>query len=318
MSQIKIDIVRQGTPSKRVISCALFKMKHTYRDFSKYERHFVKFLDQTKKFQDFEIRVYVDDTTKQKCLELSKDISNVSIYHFDCPMFREDEGHSGTFGTLVRFLPLFEKDLDIVWISDIDVPDSYLHKDFVDGLIHTKAAAFIHSYACYSRKPWANVEYPILGGSFLSRTMFPKQLLTRFLNNVKQGEYDSMIHKINEYNLNKPAEDMFPYGMDEYFMNTEVYNSIARQKLTCLVYVDYSFDNILRRGASDLSEHESKMLVEYYARPSPALFKKVKEIFDTHGPSMITRYPCILDYFKHRAEFTTDFIKIFKTALVSH
>jgi len=66
------------------------------------------------------------------------------VIHFNCPEFREGEGHTGTFGTFPRFLPLFEKDLELVWVTDIDVIQSYLNPKIAEKT----PDAMIHTYIC--------------------------------------------------------------------------------------------------------------------------------------------------------------------------
>ena len=145
MSQIDITVLKQGTRSKKILSCSFFQMSDPYRDFSKYERSFKNFLQQVP--TGFELRIYVDDTTKEFVLKHATQPS-ATILHFDCPEFREGVGHTGTFGTFPRFLPLFEKDHDVVWVTDIDIPDSYLNPQVEKAT----PDAMIHTYICYERK----------------------------------------------------------------------------------------------------------------------------------------------------------------------
>jgi hypothetical protein len=292
-------------------------MTSGYRDFGRYQSHFYKFLGQTRRLKDFETRVYVDDTTKDFCLKASEGMNHISIYHFDCPEFREGEGHIGTFGTFARFLPLFEKDHEIVWISDIDVPDTFLDTRLLDILDESGADVFIHNFLCYTRKPWAIVEYPILAGSFISKIQFPKQSLTRFLNNLLRGTYDELIEQINTYNTRKEPNELAPYGIDEYFLNNMIYNYIAKHKIPVAVYKNYSIEPLIKYS-SGITEQEKTILTRYYLYPSLDVFKKVKDIFDKYGPQFIEKYPCMSEYFENRDSFTRSFIKVFKTKLVAH
>ena len=317
MSQFEINILKQGISSTKILSCSFFRMSSGYRDFGKYQSHFYRFLGQTRRLKDFETRVYVDNTTKEFCLKASEGMNHISIYHFDCPEFREGDGHIGTFGTFARFLPLFEKGHDIVWISDIDVPDSFLNIQFLDILDQSGADVFIHNFLCYTRKPWANVEYPILAGSFISKIQFPKQSMTRFLNNLLKGTYDELISEINAYNTRKQPNAIAPYGIDEYFLNTVLYKYIAKHDIPVVVYKNYSIEPLIKYS-SGITAQETNILTKYYLYPSQELFKKVRDIFDIYGPPLIEKYPCLTEYFENRDSFTRSFIKIFKTKLVAH
>lgn len=318
MSQIEIKILKQGTSSTKVLSCSFFRMTSGYRDFSKYQTHFNRFLGQTRHLKDFETRVYVDNTTKDFCLKASEGMNHISIYHFDCPEFRDGEGHIGTFGTFARFLPLFEKGHDIVWISDIDVPDSFLDSQFVSILDKSNADVFIHNLLCYNRKPWTNVEHPILAGSFLSKIQFPKQFLTRFLNKLLQGTYDEVVSQINVYNTRKEPNPLCPYGIDEYFLNTVLYKYIAKHDIPVVIYKNYSIEPLIKHNSRGITLQEINILTKYYLYPSQELFKKVRDIYDKYIPQLIETYPCLTEYLENRDSFTRNFIKLFKTKLIAH
>lgn len=296
MSQIDITVLKQGTQSKKVLSCSFFQMNDPYRDFSKYERSFKVFLQ---KIPDgFELRIYVDDTTKEFVLKHATQ-SSATILHFDCPEFREGKGHTGTFGTFARFLPLFEKGHDVVWVTDVDVPESYLDPE----LEQQTPDAMIHTYVCYERKVYGT-PYTILAGSFISRIQFPKASFTRFLTKLKSGKLNSVVDALNRANTRKPAEKMCPYGMDEYFMNTVIYKFVQEHADRVLIWKNYSAENYLRGVTST----EKDILNSYYRSPTSTLFKKVREIYRKYLPGLLETYPCLkpmydkLDSFKDQFE----------------
>jgi hypothetical protein len=157
-------------------------MEDAYRSFAKYQFQLKRFLDQVKTL-DYEVRIYTDDTGKDFALKVAKE-PNVSVLHYNCEPFREDKGHVGTFGTLARFLPLFE-DHESVWISDIDIPDHYLDDKF-------KGDIKISSYICYERKVYGR-KHTILAGKFITRIQFPKVLLTNFIKKLLAGKFKSEV-----------------------------------------------------------------------------------------------------------------------------
>ena len=110
MSQIEIQILKQGTETKKVISGSFFTMKDAYRHKEKYITYLTKFCIFSNK-PGFCSRIYTDDSGKKEALQIAELHSHVSVYHFNCPEFREEVGHIGVFGTLIRFLPLFEEGL---------------------------------------------------------------------------------------------------------------------------------------------------------------------------------------------------------------
>ena len=125
--QLEITILKQGTPSKKVLSCSFFTSKDAYRYVGGYQKNLERFLYQKNRLKGFETRIYTDDSGQEFVLKAAEKDPTVSVYHYNFPPLQETGGrHCGTFGTLMRFLPLFEPGLETVWVSDIDVNNDYL------------------------------------------------------------------------------------------------------------------------------------------------------------------------------------------------
>jgi hypothetical protein len=203
--------------------------------------------------------------------------------HFNCPEFKEERGHLGTFGTFARFLPLFE-DLDTVWSSDIDIPDSYLNPEIL-----REAFGFcIHTPVCYGRKVWGR-KYTILAGRMISRIRFPRYLLTRFLTKLLNGSLNEIIDAINRTNTrNKPSQS--PYGTDELFLNSVFYNYLQKNVDSILIKKDYIADNLIAQIAS---EPDKELMTQYYRAPNKSSFIRMKELHRRYIPELIERYPCL-------------------------
>jgi hypothetical protein len=302
MSQIEIRILKQGLETTKVISCSFFTMRDAYRDVEKYETYLKNFCSMTR-VPGFCVRIYTDDSGKDTTLAIANKHQHVSVYHFNCPDFREEVGHVGTFGTLVRFLPLFEKDLEIVWVSDIDVPSSWFSSV-------PKQDFNYKTNICYDRKVYGR-KYTILAGTMISRVQFPKQLLTKFLNNLAHDKYGDMIEKLNEANTRKPPSKI-PYGIDELFTNTAIYNYLIRHNVS--VSVEYSYITGFERFltfSGKLTSDEISTLKTYYKYNIPGLFGKVKKIFQKHLEWAVSERPCFKDILTLFPTFKTSFVKIY-------
>jgi hypothetical protein len=286
MSQIEITILKQGLQSRNVLTCCFFTVGEAYRDFSQYIGNLKRFLLQTEPLKQFEVRIYTDDTGKDIALEVAENKPRVSVLHYNCPDFREGKGHVGMFGTLVRFLPMFE-DLDTVWSSDIDIPDSYIDPKIFERVKHLKAEFMISTYICYDRKVWGR-KYTILAGRFISRIQLPRALLTRFLNNFTNGKMDEAVERINVGNTRKPRSD-FPYGMDELFLNTYVYNWLSERASKVLIQKDYLASEILFLSKDT---EDKKLLMSYYYGPSHSKFVKIKKLLEKLVPEFVETHPC--------------------------
>jgi len=107
MSQIEIRVLKQGTATPKVYSVSFFTMKDAYRKFERYEQSLKSFC-RLSDSDGFCVRIYTDDSGSEIAMKVAEKYAHVSVYHFNCPPFREEVGHIGLFGTLIRFLPLFE------------------------------------------------------------------------------------------------------------------------------------------------------------------------------------------------------------------
>jgi len=299
MSQIEITVLKQGTKHPNVISCSFFTMEDSYRSFEKYQRHLQKFLRQVKVFKNFEVRIYTDDTGKDFALKVATD-PDVSVYHYDCEPFREGKGHVGTFGTLARFLPLFE-DHQTVWISDIDIPDNYFSLENSNGDFR------IYSLLCYDRKVYGR-KYTISAGRFITKHQLPRALLTRFINKVSDGDYDEQRDALNSANTRKPPSS-FPYGMDELFLNWPVYDWIKKREFTLNILVDYVPSTYVS-FYSNFTKDEDALLYEFYKTYDKRLVPKIKTLLLKKVPPIVDEHPCLqplVDVLKSPSSFKDDF-----------
>jgi protein involved in ribonucleotide reduction len=304
MSQIKINILKQGIISQNVISCSFFTMKDSYRQFSKYENNLKRFLKQTEQLPNFEVRIYTDDTGKDFVLDISQSYSTVSVYHYNCSELREETGHIGTFGTLVRFLPMFEN-LDIVWISDIDIPDSFLNTKLISLMEKNNCSAFIQTLICYERKVYGR-KYTITADRMIFRFKFPKVLLSRFITKLINDQLKPIIHKLNVANISKP-ESKVPYGIDEVFINSSIYDYMKKQSLKLICQKDYFMTSGYYKHYANMPVDKQNILLHYYKTGSS--FSKVKEIFKQYVPNLLTDYPCFQELLDNLSSFKHDFIK---------
>jgi hypothetical protein len=281
-------------------------MKDAYRSFEKYERHLQKFLNQTKTYlSGFEVRVYTDDTGKEFALKASEKYPDVSVIHFDCEMFREGHGHIGTFGTLVRFLPLFEEH-EYVYISDIDVSDEYL-KNKVN-----REDITIYTQICYQRKVYGR-KYTIVANKFMTSVHMPRALLTRFLNKVSNGEYEKERDALNAANKYKPPSP-FPYGMDELFINWPVYDWIKKRDYSVNVNIDYA-DPVILNIIRLHSPKDDEIVLKHYRTGDKKYIPKLKEIFKKNIQLGLEKYPCLKlldEKLKDPRTFKNDFFERIK------
>ena len=296
MSQIETVVLKQGTPSKHVISACFFTMAGAYRKVEVYEENLRRFLSYASRLPGFEVRIYTDSSAEERVLHLAANYPMVTVIHYNLDFFREGKGHTGTFGTIVRFLPLFETGLETVWISDLDVPERMVQMNTLQQMKKVHADAYINTILCYDRKPHAEAKYPIIAWKFITHTTFPKQLLTRFLNKLMDGDFKPQIKRLNEYYDRKTPNLKFPYGIDELFINTSIYSAIQRYNLKCLIDKGYKLENLVLYNTPS-TEEEGRILKQFYLTPTQQLLKQAKEIYRRKIPLLLSEYPCLQELY---------------------
>lgn len=331
-NNVNITILKQGTPSKKVLSASFFTMIGAYRDVSTYEDSFKKFLKQKEQLKGFETRIYTDDSGKEIVLKAVKDDPTVTVLHFNFKPLREEvvvspmgetpgslnkNGHIGTFGTLMRFLPLFEPGLETVWVSDIDVPDSYLDPSILTKMKHANTQFSFRTFICYETKVYGR-KYTILAGTMISFHTFPKQLLTRFLNSLVHppNSLRTELSKLNTINIanknRKLSYSKIPFGVDEVFTNSTFYDYLVRHSISCYIIKDY-INHIPKYLKDFITKKETKLIDQYiYKHKTNEIFEKIKEFCKEKLPLVVSKYPCVKDFLDHMTEFTpeTSFFRI--------
>jgi hypothetical protein len=225
-----------------LISISIFKMENPYRTFFGYEINLKKFIYECPSFAN--IRLYVDDSTEYLA-ERYLHIKHLEIIKYECSEFKISSGHTGTFGTLVRLLPLFDwpSGYDIVWTCDIDLKINLeFHQQFLDDL---KNADFSFISNVYYNVPWVNVKYNIVNYKIISKISFPMKIFTDFLTDLKQGGKQEIVKEIVEYDnsrkgsyskYNFKEDELCPYGIDELFTNSILFNYLKTLNKKVIVY----------------------------------------------------------------------------------
>ena len=311
-SNLKLTVLKQGRPSKNVLSVSFFKMKDPYKTKENfYEGNLILFLHQKNRFRGFEIRIYTDNSGKDFTMNAVKDDPTVTVIHFNDPRFREESIHSGTFATFIRFLPLFEPGLEIVWVSDIDVPDSYLNLSFLSSMKAHNATFSYMNYACYEKKVYGR-PYTILAGTMISMHTFPKQLFTNFIDELANPttSLQTSIDALNKISTERGRPSYkIPYGIDEVFTNGPLYNYLIDQSISCFIRKDYEYSKSYLY--SIVSKEDYFIFYQYYRNPTHQLFEKAKSIFKKNLPSVVHQHPCLQEMLKIVDTFKTSFMKMF-------
>lgn len=115
------------TVKKDIICISIFKMRGGgYKDFSLYIDSLKYINDNIQKYENLCIRLTIDSNIEkdEKIMKHLKSLNRVSIVVFECSDFYENGSHYSTFGTIVRFFPMFKfknNDAKRVIVMDADL-----------------------------------------------------------------------------------------------------------------------------------------------------------------------------------------------------
>jgi len=277
-----------------LISCSLFKMQYSYRDFSSYIRHMRTWLPKIPKTAY--VRLYVDASVLQEPSFIELFDANypkleIVLYQFDD--FLDDTGvyHDGTFGSITRLLALYNKPavpktVKYVWTSDLDMsPYVFTYNNILDLKYH-KARISTFSWACYTVE-WvdSSVRYPTLAGKIISETSIKYDFkdFETFLTDVIKGKYANVMNNIlKRLEKESSAHRMqgirfFPYGFDEKFLGEYLVKEF--EKYRWLIYYNISLTNI--KYKYDIPHLEQLKKLErktWYAKATPEVRHKLLKL----------------------------------------
>jgi hypothetical protein len=235
---------------KHLLSLSIVKIKGPYRPFDKYTRSLDRLLNHThNNTYGFDVRVYFDDSCHKELQPLINKYKNVEFYKFNYPPLRIGPYHDGTFGSLIRILPIFEKNrldnhnYEYVWIDDIDILPSNLDLNYINYKEIKNFNTIFLSMFCY-RRPWIksdhdyNMNFPLVTNIKLDPSIFNK-----FIEDLAYNKYQDVVKNIIKYRQDRYKYDYpvrHPYGMDEYFTNFLIYDDLCRYNTYVIYQIDIS------------------------------------------------------------------------------
>ena len=298
-----------------IVSTVLFRLKDNYKSMSNYYEKIMKLVDNFYDFfpKTFYLRIYFDnsiiiksgnkliddeiDNVWIKLLKKLKKYNFIQLCRFKHLDFYEKPFHYGVFGTIIRFLPMFDyeenKYIKDVIISDVDINFillNYLKNGYNYALKHDLKFIFKTSFCKYIfghhyvTIDMINTWVRILAGTIiLHNYKFNKNILNDFFEQIITKKYDNNMIKFIEMNdfilyKNKtPTEKIFKYGFDEFFamhlLNDIIkknikFGYISTKDLDAPIYFYYrKNNNFISDDPNKLKKYEDilkRILGEYY------------------------------------------------------
>ena len=220
--------------SPKFIACTcLFKMKTSYRNFNIYLNQ-LKETCENNKTSSIIIRIYYDDTVEND-IGIFKKYNNVELIQYDFP----DIVERGTFGTFMRYLPLFTNESYYYTCFDADMLLN--HKEILNCIsVMKKYSSFYYGlfYDCVideyiNRIGTDKILNPIMATYIClpSKLKLNITILTDFLKLIinKDEIIVKWVEKNKKSRSNDQEKSLFRYGIDEFFINSYILPNILKK-----------------------------------------------------------------------------------------
>lgn len=211
---------------------------------------------------DVNVRIFCDHTSVKYCEKHLKE-TKVEIIYFHFEQFFNDKKrcHIGFFGTLMRYLPLFNfTEFEGKWdtVSVIDLENNYFNVkkivgNYLRNIKEDTPNLIFWTRPCYflsARMHNINCElknFSIISSFILQREVQNKDIFINFLNNCllnTDKDYDETLRKYLNIDFeNRRFYGRLEYGVDEYFINYYFLNE-------CYIKKELPFNVVLYKDVS--------------------------------------------------------------------
>lgn len=276
-----------------VVSTSLFKMQKGYKYFEKYMIGLEMAIRQFSiKIPELKFLLFIDDSIylEPKLYDRIRRMNNgkLIVMHFSCPIgISTDRGHIELFGALVRLLPFFTYSTNftrnVICIdADIELCDlNYLVTNYhIFSKSKSKYQYDTNMFYEMLAKWSLTDEYTILAGRQMCKYKFPLELLTDYLQCMKSKTCEHM-DTIKSL-MNYAKYDIYPYGIDEYFLNHIVLPYMKNHNIRYSASVRYAITAPLYYLKKENTIAINSIMGQYLAEHLNIILGNVSPINDYH------------------------------------
>jgi hypothetical protein len=251
------------------VSSTFFKLDTYHKHFGKYVtglRKTIKFIksfnETVEKSERFIYLLFIDQNIRddEKIYRMIESSNIVVPVLYECSEYMKGKYHADTFGTLLRFFPMFDfsnNPIKMTLIADIELKDKHL-KIMRKYMKHKPPGITFKTYVT-SKLFYKEAFYGVLAGIILFNDNKLKQsLILDFIQNAHE------IEDTGPYEMRKTA---FGFGVDEVFLRAylipslEKYNVISDYNMNYFIY--YSLDYITKtEKRQEITSEILKLIVE--------------------------------------------------------
>ena len=270
----------KGGERKNIVSSSLFRLYGGgYKQFSKYIdniKHVNRFIVEEMKI--FKHRLFIDESVyrdKDSMMKLRK--LDIELVLYTCPDYMIGKKyHKGTFGTLVRFFPMFNfpgNDARYVFMTDVDYStyESVMEGpfgrtfDLFKRLVENNILDKVDYGIDVTKFKQDNFFNHIIANKQFVLKLLDRNMLVDFFQNINTYKERLSYYPVKKNNIDKTS-GKFIYGVDEWFINNLLFPDLIENKTRIAVQVKnyitgYIILNMLR--FSDKEKKSSKIYKEY-------------------------------------------------------
>ncbi len=225
-------------------------MNKQYKNFGIYVNGLKRLIAmRNERMPSYKIRIFIDKSIADDkyIMSILKSDKNIQIVKYTCPNYMETNKyyHRGTFGTLVRFFPMFDfenNDANLVIVSDIE-----LNKNDTEVMIKiskslhlfkNKLAFMYYSNIFLSEFLNLNKKY-IFAGRLFNTTRLPKSSIINFMENINNVVVDNPLYQ----GKGEPNNENIRYGIDETYLNKYLLKDLDESGIRYGFYTKYNISN---------------------------------------------------------------------------
>ena len=310
---IKKNISNINLEHKYLLSTSFFYLEKSYKSSQRYIDGILKIIEFIEQNKFYALRIYYDKSIfkNEKYTELfNKIISNegVELCEYSCSQFiKSTPFHIGTFGTLLRFLPLFEKShYEVIYILDIDDSNYGYIKLYVDSLIKSNKKFYFYNLEDYGKKYYGQFNNKfgdaVIANIYVKDYRFDIKIFINFLNwIIKSDKLFKQIENLNKNTFafkNSPKDIIQTYGLDEYFLNINLINTLHKKDIGWIkenLYFDYYINKLINYKNYELYNSIAKL---YYIDLISLLIDKQNKLNKYNDLSVLELKNILLEVIK--------------------
>lgn len=270
----------------KIFSVSFFKKKQPYRNFKKYIDGLHRLIENiNNNYKDYILRIYYDKSVAEEIKEIKKKYINYKIEYFkyDIPFFYDEDFHKGTIGTILRFLPLYESEVNECIVVDIDKNLKLNLKEVLNymkkhSISFSYNSNYLYSYINRIRSiPNSLLRYGILSNCIIQLNLNKKNtpsfgVFSDFLESI-------FVKKDIEWFDSCELSNPFEYGIDEVVINHVYAPQLYSKETRILVMMNRGVSEVIKKISLPFLENklDLKLNIQNKKKYENYILEKIKK-----------------------------------------